>query len=152
MFWYNAFIILSNGSKARIGSMTAGFEHFAEWKKIDDEKESGLISLDTMIRGTCEKRKLLDLVENFTLFDERKGELTKLVAKNHQFLGVNNAIAAVEHIKRQPRQARRVLAHARLRQELFDGLLQPEGPAEDSRQLDVRDRHRPGRPGRPNLP
>jgi type I restriction enzyme R subunit len=99
VFWYNAFVILSNGSKARIGSMTAGIEHFAEWKKIDDENESGLISLDTMIRGTCDKRKLLDFVENFTLFDERQGGLTKLVAKNHQFLGVNNAITAVEHIK-----------------------------------------------------
>jgi type I restriction enzyme, R subunit len=99
VFSYNAFIILSNGSKARIGSMTAGFEHFAEWKKIDDENESGLISLDTMIRGVCEKRKLLDFVENFTLFDDRNGDLTKLVAKNHQFLGVNNAITAVEHIK-----------------------------------------------------
>jgi len=99
VFWYNAFVILSNGSKARIGSMTAGIEHFAEWKKIDDENESGLISLDTMTRGVCEKRKLLDFVENFTLFDERQGDLTKLVAKNHQFLGVNNAITAVEHIK-----------------------------------------------------
>ena len=99
IFWYNAFIILSNGSKARIGSMTAGFEHFAEWKKIDEEKEFGVISLDTMIRGTCEPRKLLDLIENFVLFDERKGELNKLVAKNHQLLGVNNAIAAVVRIK-----------------------------------------------------
>ena len=99
VFWYNAFVILSNGSKARIGSMTAGFEHFAEWKKIDDEREPGVISLETIIRGTCDKRKLLDLVENFTLFDERQGDLNKLVAKNHQFLGVNNAIAAVEHIK-----------------------------------------------------
>jgi type I restriction enzyme R subunit len=99
VFWYNAFVILSNGSKARIGSMTAGIEHFAEWKKIDNENESGLISLDTMVRGVCEKRKLLDFVENFTLFDEQKGDLTKLVAKNHQFLGVNNAITAVEHIK-----------------------------------------------------
>ncbi len=99
VFWYNAFVILSNGSKARIGSMTAGIEHFAEWKKIDNENESGLISLDTMVRGVCEKRKLLDFVENFILFDERKGDLTKLVAKNHQFLGVNNAITAVEHIK-----------------------------------------------------
>lgn len=98
VFWFNAFVILSNGSKARIGSMTAGIEHFAEWKKIDNEKESGLISLETMIRGTCEKRKLLDFVENFTLFDERSGDLTKLVAKNHQFLGVNNAIAAVEQV------------------------------------------------------
>jgi type I restriction enzyme R subunit len=99
VLWFNAVIILSNGSKARIGSMTAGFEHFAEWKKIDDEKEPGLISLETMIRGTCEKRKLLDLVENFTLFDERKGDLNKLIAKNHQFLGVNNAIATAERIK-----------------------------------------------------
>ncbi len=99
VLWYNAVIILSNGSKARIGSMTAGFEHFSEWKKIDDEKESGLISLDTMVRGVCEKRKLLDLVENFTIYNEAKGDLTKLVAKNHQFLGVNNAIAAVERIR-----------------------------------------------------
>jgi len=99
VFWHNAFIILSNGSKARIGSMTAGFEHFAEWKKTDEEKEPGVISLETMIRGACEKRKLLDLVENFILFDERKGDLNKLVAKNHQFLGVNNAIAAVEGIQ-----------------------------------------------------
>jgi type I restriction enzyme, R subunit len=99
VLWYNAVIILSNGSRARIGSMTAGFEHFSEWKKIDDEKESGLTSLDTMIRGVCEKRKLLDLVENFTIYNEAKGDLTKLVAKNHQFLGVNNAIAAVERIK-----------------------------------------------------
>ena len=57
VFWYNAFIILSNGSKARIGSMTAGFEHFAEWKKINDESEAGIISLDTMIRGVCEPRE-----------------------------------------------------------------------------------------------
>ncbi len=99
IFRYNAFVILSNGSKARIGSMTAGIEHFSEWKKIDDENEPGLISLETMIRGTCEPGKLLDLVENFTLFNEGGGEVTKLVAKNHQFLGVNNAIRAVEHIQ-----------------------------------------------------
>lgn len=99
VFWFNALVILSNGAKARIGSMTAGIEHFAEWKKIDNENEAGLIGLDTMIRGTCEKRKLLDFVENFTLFDERQGDLTKLVAKNHQFLGVNNAIAAVERLR-----------------------------------------------------
>jgi type I restriction enzyme R subunit len=99
VFWYNAFIISSNGSKAKIGTMTAGFEHFADWKKIDDEKEAGLITLETMIRGVCERHKLLDLIENFVLFDERKGDPDKLVAKNHQFLGVNNAIAAVERIK-----------------------------------------------------
>ena len=100
IFWHNALIILSNGSKSKIGSMTAGWEHFAEWKKINDEGEEGIVSLETMIRGVCEPSRLLDLVENFTLYSEAEGETTKLVAKNHQFLGVNRAIEATEQIKK----------------------------------------------------
>lgn len=96
LFWYNAVIILSNGSKSRIGSMTAGWEHFAEWKKIGDEKEEGRVSLETMLRGVCEKIRFLDILENFILFQEVRGGLVKLVAKNHQYLGVNNVIAALE--------------------------------------------------------
>src|SRR5205823_4744728 len=92
-------IILSNGSQSKIGSMTAGWEHFADWKKINDEEEAGVISLETMIRGVCEPNRFLDLIENFTIFSEGKSGVQKLVAKNHQFLGVNNAIAAVQHIK-----------------------------------------------------
>ncbi len=99
LFWYNAFIILSNGSRSRIGSMTASWEHFAEWKKIDDEGEEGVISLETMIRGTCDKVRLLDLVENFTLFMEVQGGLIKLLGKNHQYLGVNSAIEALRDIE-----------------------------------------------------
>ena len=100
IFWHNALIILSNGSKSRVGSITAGWEHFAEWKKINDEGEEGLVSLETMIRGVCEPSRLLDLVENFTLYSEAEGETTKLLAKNHQFLGVNRAIEATEQIKK----------------------------------------------------
>jgi type I restriction enzyme R subunit len=99
IFRYNAVIILSNGSKSRIGSMTAGWEHFAEWKKINDEGEEGRVSLETMIRGVGEPQRFLDIVENFTLFSEAKGETAKLVAKNHQFLGVNKAISAAQQIK-----------------------------------------------------
>src|SRR6267143_356968 len=99
IFWHNALIILSNGSKSRIGSITAGWEHFAEWKKINDEGEEGIVSLDTMIRGVCEPSRLLDLVENFTLYSEAEGENAKLIAKNHQYLGVNRAIEATEKIK-----------------------------------------------------
>ncbi len=95
LFWYNGLIMLSNGSQSRLGSSTASWEHFTEWKKINDEGEEGIISLDTMIRGTCEPSRLLDLVENFTLFEEAKGGLIKKVAKNHQYLGVNRAIGAV---------------------------------------------------------
>jgi type I restriction enzyme R subunit len=99
LFWYNALIILSNGINSRVGSTTASWEHFAEWKKISDEQEAGVISLETVIRGTCEQGRLLDLVENFTLFSDSGGALIKLLAKNHQFLGVNNAIDAVQNLR-----------------------------------------------------
>ncbi|MEH2293294.1 type I restriction endonuclease subunit R [Nostoc sp.] len=99
LFWYNAFIILSNGTKSRISSLTAKWEHFAEWKKINSEGEEGIISLDTIIRGTCEPTKLLDLVENFIFFYSAKGSLVKIIAKNHQYLGVNQAVTAVTEIK-----------------------------------------------------
>ena len=99
IFWYNALILLSNGSISKIGSMTAAWEHFAEWKKINSEGEEGIISLDTMIRGTCEPSRLLDIIENFTIFSEISGGLAKFVAKNHQYLGVNNATEALLQIK-----------------------------------------------------
>jgi type I restriction enzyme R subunit len=99
LFWYNALVILSNGSKSRVGSITSEWEHFAEWKKINSEGEEGIISLETMIRGTCNPPRLLDLVENFTLFQEVKGGLHKIFAKNHQYLGVNNALQAVQKVK-----------------------------------------------------
>jgi type I restriction enzyme R subunit len=99
LFWYNAAIILSNGSKSKVGSVTAGWEHFAEWKRINDEGEEGVVSLETIVRGVCEKTRLLDLVENFAIYSEAEGETAKLVAKNHQFLGVNRAFHAVQEIK-----------------------------------------------------
>ena len=99
VFWYNALVILSNGSQAKVGSMTAGWEHFADWKRINSEGEQGVISLETLIRGTCEKNRLIDLVENFTLFEDARGGVVKITAKNHQFLGVNNATVALEEIK-----------------------------------------------------
>ena len=54
-----------------------------------------------MIRGTCDKARLLDLVENFTLFMELQGGLIKLLGKNHQYLGVNNAIEALRGIEKR---------------------------------------------------
>ena len=99
IFWYNAFIILSNGSESRIGGMTSGWEHFCEWKKINNEGEEGIVSLETIIRGTCDPEKLMDLIENFLLYDEGSKGTTKLVAKNHQFLGVKKAIEKVRGIR-----------------------------------------------------
>jgi type I restriction enzyme R subunit len=99
LFWYNALVILSNGSEARVGSTSAAWEHFAEWKKVEDERERGRISLETLLRGTCQPRHLLDLAENFTLFSEGNGALMKMLAMNHQYLGVNRSIQAVRQIR-----------------------------------------------------
>jgi type I restriction enzyme R subunit len=82
-----------------MGSITADWERFSEWKKINSEGERGVVSLETMLRATSAPTKLLDLIENFTLFAEVGGGVIKIVAKNHQFLGVNNAIDAVRGIK-----------------------------------------------------
>ncbi len=94
IFWHNAFIILSNGSKSRIGTVTARWEHFSEWKKIDSEGEEGIVSLDTILKGTCEKKRFLDLLENFIIYQDIGGSLIKVLAKNHQYLGVNNTVQA----------------------------------------------------------
>lgn len=95
MFWSNALLIASNGTDSRIGSLTADWERFFEWKRIEREDEPRRVSLEVMLRGTCDPRRLLDLVENFTLFSEHKAGLVKIIGQNHQYLGVNNAIASM---------------------------------------------------------
>jgi type I restriction enzyme R subunit len=95
LFWYNAFMIASNGTDSRVGSLTADWERFFEWKRVEREDEPRRVSLEVVIRGTCDKVRLLDLVESFTLFSEHKAGLVKIIAQNHQFLGVNNAIASM---------------------------------------------------------
>ena len=96
LFHYNGFLLVSNGVQSKIGSLTAEWERFGDWKKVAEEKETPDISLNTLLRGTCEKSRLLDLVENFTRFSESKGAVGKLVARNHQFLGVNRAVEALK--------------------------------------------------------
>jgi type I restriction enzyme, R subunit len=94
LFAYNAFMIASNGTQSRVGSITADWERFSEWKRIEREDEPRRVSLEVMLRGTCEPARLLDIAENFALFSEHKQGLVKALAQNHQYLGVNNAIAA----------------------------------------------------------
>jgi type I restriction enzyme, R subunit len=95
IFYFNAFIILSNGLESRIGSITAKYQHFHEWKRITEEEE-GIVALDKIIAGVCDKKRFLDLFENFILFDNSLGKIIKLIARNHQYIGVNKAI---ENIK-----------------------------------------------------
>ncbi|MBK6572324.1 MAG: type I restriction endonuclease subunit R [Saprospiraceae bacterium] len=96
LFYYNAFVLLSNGIESRIGSVTGKYQHFHEWKRIAEEDE-GIVALDRIIVGVCEKKRFLDLFENFILFDNSLGKVVKIIARNHQFIGVNKAIENIKH-------------------------------------------------------
>jgi type I restriction enzyme R subunit len=98
IFHNNAFIILSNGTDAKVGTVTSPYKFFLEWKRIEEDEE-GIVSLDTMLRGTCAPHRLMDLFENFLLFDESRGDVVKLMAKNHQYIGVNKVLENVKNIE-----------------------------------------------------
>ena len=103
-FHHNAFLIVSNGDQARFGSITSIWEHFGEWKRLQ-ESDVGNVAAEVLLNGMLAKDRLLDIVENFILFDASKaGAVRKVVARNHQLLGVNQAVAAVvrqEALKRE---------------------------------------------------
>jgi len=98
LFHHNAVLMLGNGDKARIGSISSRWGHFHEWKRLAEE-EPGVVDMETMLKGVCSKANFLDLLENFIVFDDSSGETRKILARNHQFLGVNRAIKAVRERK-----------------------------------------------------
>lgn len=102
LFAFNQICVLSNGLETRLGSFTATYDNFFEWLKVESEKEKPNrkairedgISISYFIDGLLKKDKLLDYVENFILFDNKR---VKIIAKNHQYFGVNNLVEAVKH-------------------------------------------------------
>jgi len=98
IFHHNAIVMFGNGEKAKIGSITSKWGHFHDWKRLAED-EPGAVDMETLLKGVCNKSNLMDLVENFILFDESSGEPKKILARNHQFLGVNRAIESVRERK-----------------------------------------------------
>jgi type I restriction enzyme, R subunit len=102
LFHCNAFCILSNAIETKVGSFTAGWEHFFNWLRVDSEDEpvnrksiaAQATSLEHAVAGLCQPRKLLDYMENFILFHK---DTNKIIAQNHQFMGVNNAYERFLH-------------------------------------------------------
>ena len=93
LFYYNAFVMLSNGLEAKVGTVGSKYEFFHEWKRLDED-EKGSVAFETMLLGICQKENFLDLLENFILFDHSDGRNAKILARNHQYLGVNKAVEA----------------------------------------------------------
>ncbi|QMV73525.1 type I restriction endonuclease subunit R [Comamonas piscis] len=95
LFHWNALVVISNGHDAQYGSITSSKDHFYRWKRLDeDDPEPGPAQplLPLLLQGMLGKQWLLDIVENFVLFDASEDGLQKIVARNHQYLGVNRVI------------------------------------------------------------
>ena len=99
--------MLSNAVETRLGSLTGQWEHFFGWLRANDEKEkvdrkqiaeTGT-SLERLVKGLFQRSRLLDYVENFVLFHR---ETNKIIAQNHQFIGVNHALAQFEERNAKP--------------------------------------------------
>ncbi|NJN82675.1 MAG: type I restriction endonuclease subunit R [Caldilineaceae bacterium] len=95
LFHHNAFLILSNGDDGRLGTLTSRWEHFHQWKRLAED-EPGVVEMETLLKGVCTRANFLDLFENFIAFDNSAGETVKILARNHQYLGVNRAVRSVE--------------------------------------------------------
>lgn len=95
LFHWNALVIISNGHDAQYGSLTSTKEHFYRWKRLDEDdaepaKDQPLLPI--LLKGMLDRQRLLDIVENFILFDASEGTVNKIVPRNHQYLGVNRVI------------------------------------------------------------
>ena len=95
LFYYNAFVMLSSATEAKVGTIGSKYEFFHEWKRLAED-DQGSVALQTMLRGICKKENFLDLLENFIIYDHSGGKTAKILARNHQYLGVNEAIKAYE--------------------------------------------------------
>lgn len=97
LFHFNAMVILGNGEKALMGSISADYEHYAEWLKLDEaDRRDDKLPMEALLKIVCDKRRFLDLFENYVLFADTANGPAKILAKNHQYLGVNRAVSAVE--------------------------------------------------------
>ncbi len=106
LFAFNQICVLSNGLETRLGAFNATYNHFFEWLKVDSEKERpdrqalkeagtvGESSVRYFIDGLLQKGRLIDYIENFIMFRNQKN---KIIAKNHQYFGVNNLMESVKN-------------------------------------------------------
>ena len=93
LFYYNAFLVISDGVNTKSGTLTAPFDRFMAWKKVNDTDE--IIdnrNFDTLLYGMFGKERILDIIKNFTLFTSK----AKIMAAYHQYFGMKKAIAAVK--------------------------------------------------------
>ncbi len=95
LFKYNAFVVISDGTNSKMGSLFADYEHFYAWRKVeeDDEEKDGIDSLFTMIDGLFRKDRLIDVIHNFVYFpDDSVTKEMKIVANYPQYFSATKLL------------------------------------------------------------
>ena len=95
LFRSNAVLVTSDGITARVGSLTADQERFMPWRTTDGQviAAKGQPELNTLVEGIFDRRRLLDLLHDFTVFGDTGSGLAKIIAGYHQFHAVRHAVA-----------------------------------------------------------
>ena len=92
LFYYNQFLIVSDGAQARAGTITSPWSRFSEWKKVEDTDEitEYMPTHNTLFKGMLRKDRVLDIISNYILWSEDN----KILAAYHQYFGVKKAIVS----------------------------------------------------------
>ncbi len=108
LFHYNELIGIMDMNNAKLGCLSAGWEWFSPWRYIDKEKDATdeLPPSEVLIRGAFDKGRLLDLIENFVVYDDGDGRLSKKLAAYHQFYAVNSAVESSRRVVPNPDENR----------------------------------------------
>lgn len=95
LFYYNQFMIVSDGVQAKAGTITSPWSRFSEWKKVEDTDEvlENMPTHKTLFNGMLRKDRLLDIISNFILWSED----SKILSAYHQYFGVKKAITSTEN-------------------------------------------------------
>ena len=94
LFTYNEIMVVSDGLEARAGTLTANWEWFLPWRTVAGDliAPRGTAELEVLVRGVFEKRRFLDLLRHFVVFEANRDDTTKKMAAYHQFHAVNQAV------------------------------------------------------------
>jgi type I site-specific deoxyribonuclease, HsdR family len=93
LFHYNAFNVISDGVNASMGTLTADYTRYMVWKSINGESPTqDFHPIGVLIEGVFRKKRLLDIIRNFIVFQEIKGKTVKIVAGYHQYFAVKKAV------------------------------------------------------------
>ncbi len=103
---YNEISVISDGIKSRAGSLTSGFDRFMRWRSPKNVSTGDELELEIMIKYMLTPKDLLNLIENFIIFETDGDNTIKILGAYHQYYMVNKAVQAAERTLNNPEDKR----------------------------------------------